>query len=84
MTAYTITLTTKTGTEVFNELVETSSVERALDIAARQHDDWFEGRGLLTAYTVYAAEDGKYMGGWLPEGFETPVGIILAEISNLV
>lgn len=84
MTAYIITLTTKNGIEIFYELVETSSVERALDIAARQHDDWFEGRGLLTAYTVYAAEDGKYMGGWLPEGFETPAGTILVDIANLV
>lgn len=84
MTAYTITLTTKTGTEISNTLVEADNLDRAIEIANRQHDDLYEGRGLLTAWTVYTADDGRFMAGWLPEGFETPVGILLAEISNLI
>lgn len=83
MTAYTITLTTKTGNEISNTLVEADNLDRAIEIANAQHDTILEGHGLLTAWTVYTAEDGRFMAGWLPEGYATPAGTILAAIANL-
>lgn len=83
MTAYTITLTTKTGNEISNTLVEADNLGRAIEIAHAQHDTILEGHGLLTAWTVYTADDGRFMAEWRPEGYVTPAGTLLSSIVPL-
>jgi hypothetical protein len=60
-----------------------AGVDRAIEIANAQHDTILEGHGLLTAWTVYTADDGRFMAEWRPEGYVTPAGTVLSSIVPL-
>ena len=72
MTAYTITLTSKTGMEISNTVVTVPSLDQAIEQANQQMDTILEGHGLLTAWAVYTAADGRLMASWCPAGHTHP------------